>query len=200
MKCKYCDKKIVSKVKGLCHFHYYRQKRGIPPDWPFGKIYNKKTKQVCKAKGCDQWYSAKGYCRFHYERNRHGVPLDRAKGVKGKLNCNWKGGISYYPNQYQMKKNKKIKLEQENGKCEICKRKAKEVHHIKERANHSIENLKLLCTKCHRRLHRGRKNKTSIWIRRYGMNIQELCKILRCSYYTLVKWHKSGDIAFFLGK
>jgi len=198
-----CDRKTVAKE--LCKKHYYffreRKRKGIPPDWPYNKRYNTKYDYLCSMADCGQKTRVKGFCSFHYWRSRKGIPLDRPKGVKGELNHNWKGGIAHYPDQTTMKRNRKIKIEQQKGKCEICNRKGTRIHHKDgSRTNHLLENLKLLCTKCHGRVHRGRRAKTSIWIRRYGINAKDLGKKLNCSYETLVKWHKNGDIRYFLGK
>jgi len=46
------------------------------------------------------------------------------KNNKGKRNGNWKGGTAEYPNHYEMKKNRLIKLQQTKGKCEACRKRA----------------------------------------------------------------------------
>ena len=105
-----------------------------------------------------------------------------------------------YPNQKLMRKNKRIKRELEMGLCESCKDKGVDVHHIDySKDNHAIENLKLLCEKCHSKAHIGRTVKTSIWIRRYGMTSKRLAESLRCSIHTIEVWHKRGELNYFLG-
>lgn len=208
MECKVegCNKEV--RVRRFCLFHYYRDKQGIPLSWPYNKRYHMPTKKIkapiriCIVEGCEKKHEAKGYCSFHNSRLKRGISFSRPKGIKGNLNRHWNGGTSDYPNHHQMKKNRLIKIDQEKGKCEICKRKATQAHHKdRDKTNHTIDNLKLLCVKCHRRAHRGQKHhktKTSIWIRRYGMTVKELSKTLRCSYPTLIKWHEKGNIAYFL--
>jgi hypothetical protein len=212
MKCTFENCEKEAKATSFCQKHYCfvycRKKRGIPLDWPKGKVYNKRKRKrrkkkkvrICIVDGCVGKHVSKGYCSFHYERIKKGIPLNRPKGMKGELNHNWKGGVSDYPNQRQMRKNRKLKIEQEKGKCEVCKHEARIVHHLDGiKSNHEIDNLKLLCDKCHKQFH-PRHKKTSIWIRRYGMLSKDLCKRLQCSYGTLVKWHKSSDIKYFLEK
>lgn len=157
--------------------------------------------ELCSVQGCEKESRTKGYCKFHYVRWRRNVPFDRPFGLKGENNPNWKGGKSGYKDHWTMKKNRLIKIKQCQGKCEICNKKGLQVHHRDEnKQNHSLNNLIFLCIKCHKRLHRGRRNSTTIWIRRYGFNAKELCKKLNCSWGTLQKWHKQGWINFFLGK
>ena len=135
-------------------------------------------------------------------RKHNNISL-RGRNIKGKNNPNWKGGIAEYPNHSLMKKNRLIKLKQTAGKCEICGRKTEKmnIHHLDgSKSNHSLDNLILLCRNCHCRLHRGRKAKTSIWIRRYGATAKELCRKLQCSFVVLQKWHKQDWVDFFMGK
>lgn len=166
--------------------------------------------KICRIENCGHKSITKGLCSCHYRRWRKYGDFDLSKNDnKGQNNHNWKGGISNgkfnpYPNRRILIKNKEIKVKQQNGKCGLCGKRAIEIHHKDgNKTNHTIENLILLCLKCHRTLHRGRKNKsstTTIWIRRYGMKSKELCKKLRCSYQTLRIWHEKGRINFFLGK
>lgn len=160
--------------------------------------------KTCSAEKCNNKYLAKGYCCFHYHRDRKHIPFNRPFGNKGENNPRWSGGKDKYSyeNHHLMKKNRLIKIKQQKkGKCEICGGNGKHVHHKDDnKTNHSLDNLILLCQKCHGRLHKGRKNSTSIWIRRYGFTQETLCKKLSCCYQTLRDWHKSGWINFFLGR
>ena len=154
----------------------------------------------CSIQECERKHCAKGYCEFHYHRWQRGKPLLGPHGNKGKNNCNWSGGNSGYPNHYEMKKNRCVKIEQTKGTCELCPRKGETIHHIdKDKSNHSLGNLLFICRKCHGKLHRGYKTKTSIWMRRYGLKQKELCEKLRCSYSTLVKWHSENLVKQYLG-
>jgi len=156
--------------------------------------------KTCKVENCNRVAGSLGYCSKHYYRFTHGIPLDTLHPRGGKRSPNYKNGSFQYINYHILKKNRQIKFEQQKGKCEICGHAAKEVHHInKDKTNHSLDNLLLLCCKCHGRVHRGKKHKTSVWIRRYGMTCTDLCKKLRCSYPTLKKWHDKDFINFFLG-
>lgn len=161
----------------------------------------KKPERKCTIEYCNRKHHAKGYCVFDYRRYKYNIPFDRPVGIKGENNPRWNGGVSIYPKQKLMIKNRLIKIEQTKGKCERCPKKGKKVHHIDfSKTNHNLENLLWLCNKCHGQLHQGRKKTTSIWIRKYGMTIAELCKKLRCSYFILKSWDKQGWINSFLGK
>ena len=154
----------------------------------------------CSVPGCQNKHSAKGYCMLHYSRNRFNIPFDRPLHVwTGKYSPNWKGGIYPYPNNSLRQHNRLIKIEQMHGMCEICGKYTDRIHHIdKTKTNHSLENLMLLCPKCHYRLHRVERIKSSKWLRLYGLRAKDLCKKLKCSYYTLLDWHKNGRLKFFL--
>ena len=84
---------------------------------------------------------------------------NREKGATGENHWSWKGGKSQYPNHTEMKKNRKIKLGITGGKCEDCGKKEKimQIHHIDlSKINHKLNNLKLLCLKCHCKYHLNR--------------------------------------------
>jgi len=40
-------------------------------------------------------------------------------------------------------------------KCEVCSRKAVDIHHIEGRGNNDIKNLIALCRRCHDEVHNG---------------------------------------------
>ena len=98
-------------------------------------------------------------------------------------NSNQKKGVSEYPNHYDFKKIRLFLLIKNNWKCFICGNEATEVHHIDEdKSNHNEDNLMCVCRKCHiSRIHAGRKNKTSKYIRLFGYSIIELSSIVGCS-------------------
>jgi len=128
-------------------------------------------------------------CKFHLRRKHLGIELERKKGIRGKLNPNWNGGVSEYPNHYEMKKNRLIVLKKANYICSYCGNKATEIHHVDlSKDNHSLDNLKSACHKCNVRLHN--KTKTSKYIRFYGKTLVELSNILGVSRHTILKRHK----------
>ncbi len=101
--------------------------------------------------------------------------LKHCKQMFGEKNPNWKGGIAEYENHCEMKKVRLLKLKEAGGKCEVCSEVAAKVHHIDgSKTNHNMENLAVLCNKCHGIMHTGRPFKTSKYIREYGMTIQEI--------------------------
>src|ERR1700746_1973849 len=85
-----CNRIINS--KGLCKFHYDRQRKGIPLEAPFG---NPKPARFCSVEGCENEHESKGYCKFHYDRQlRTEVPLDAPKFNK-QLEAEW-GSPEYF--------------------------------------------------------------------------------------------------------
>lgn len=85
------------------------------------------------------------------ETEKDNKNTDVPKNKKGQ----WKGGVSYHTikNHYLLKKNRKIKLEMIDYICEECTASFKEVtayaYHVnKNKDDHSLENIKMLCGKC----------------------------------------------------
>jgi len=117
-------------------------------------------KRICSIKGCHEKIYCKSLCNHHWQRKKNGVPMSWPKhfnkgGIKpGSENPRWNGGISQYKNAGDLRRAKKILL-QNISECEICKRPAQQVHHIDQtKENHSIDNLVVLCIKCHRFIHK----------------------------------------------
>lgn len=106
--------------------------------------------------GCKNKYYAKDGCKRHYmryyKRLRSGnneLPLAEKISTK---NGRWKGGISKYSNHYLMKNRRREKIGMVGNKCESCGIESLrlEAHHLdKTKTNHTIDNLKILCHKCH---------------------------------------------------
>lgn len=154
--------------------------------------------RTCLVENCGRKHYAKGLCSIHYRRYRYHGSFEKRKG--GAASYNWKGGIADYPNHWKMKKQRLLKISQTKGRCELCGRKGKQIHHKDgSKTNHSIDNLMFLCQKCHGALHRGRKAKTSKYLRLYGMTFEDISKKLKCDYPIFIDWHKRGLIKFFLG-
>jgi hypothetical protein len=194
-----CGQKAIA--KGFCRIHYYRMKRGVPLNQT--KNYHPSNPLLkCRVEGCNKYTpSAVQLCNKHYRRWKDRIPMAIKDLRIGDTNWNWNGGIAEYPNQNLMRKNRLVKIGQQHVKCEICGHKGDKIHHKDgSKDNHKIDNLMLLCIKCHYRIHRGRKNKvkTRKWIRLYGMTQAKLCKQLNCSYYLLIEWHKADRIKFLL--
>lgn len=107
---------------------------------------------------------------------------NRSEAWKNKNNPRWNGGNSEYPNHITFKKMRIKILQRSKGRCEICGKLAKVVHHIDgDKSNHKMNNLIAVCNKCHTNLHRGtngdylggRPTKYSLI---YGMRIKEIAK------------------------
>lgn len=104
---------------------------------------------------------------------------------KGSKNPRWNGGISEYSNHCKLKKNRTKLLKIKNYKCEDCGGFAKYTHHKnRDKSDHSIENLKVLCSKCHPKYHKGTK-KESKYSRLYGMSIKEISSKTNLSVPTI---------------
>jgi len=123
--------------------------------------------------------------------------------AKGSANFMWKGGIAEYPNHYEMKKNRLIKLQQTKSRCEICNNRAYTIHHKDESVdNHSLKNLIVLCNSCHRIIHNSgyKKNHTSKFIRQYGMTLEKIADKLNINWGTCYKLHKQDKLTELLSK
>lgn len=173
-------------AKGLCRKHWNSQhSKGF---LACSVIF----KGICKVAGCQERETYSGYCQLHYSRYKRNIPLDRPKGVKGKLNYNWNGGVANYPNHYQMKKNRKVVLKKANYICHYCGKKATEVHHLDlSKDNHALSNLVATCHKCNSRI---RKPHTSKFKRMYGGSLMELAEKLGVSRATIYGLHKKGKL------
>ena len=85
-------------------------------------------------------------CKGYYSRTYKKKGYNQAR----ENNNAWKGGIGWYP-----------KLKLEIGKCQECSSVENLlVHHIDtDRSNNDPSNLKVLCRRCHHRLHITRDSK-----------------------------------------
>jgi len=121
--------------------------------------------------------------------------------IKGEKNPRWNGGTSQYPNHVEMKRNRLIKLKEADCKCEVCGEKAFCIHHIDESYdNHDLDNLAVLCKKCHTILHTADKKKkpTSKYIRLYGINLQQMAEMYGGSPSRYANLHKESRLKDFL--
>lgn len=90
-----------------------------------------------------------------------------------------------YPNHYEMKKKRLVKLHQHNFICEMCGGEGKYVHHIDgSKDNHELSNLKVVCRKCHISLHKekhGRPKKYDLkgLSVQYGLSIGAIYKRIK---------------------
>lgn len=114
---------------------------------------------------------------------------------KGEKNWRWNGGTSDYPDHSLMKRNRLVKLQQSKGRCEVCGKRAYQIHHIDEsRNNHTLENLVVVCNHCHGILHTGRTNKTTKYIRKYGKSAKEMALQFGCSTGTITHLDRSRKL------
>jgi hypothetical protein len=118
---------------------------------------------------------------------------------KGEKNINWKGGIAEYPNHSLMKRIRKFKLQSTNYICECCGGKATEIHHLdKSKTNHSFNNFKSLCHKCHMGIfhkdsgQRGNHNSGRKPYFYFGFSVQQISVISGYHPIYLTRLFKKG--------
>jgi hypothetical protein len=175
-------------AKKVCRLHYSRFRKTGSYELPIKPVYPEK----CSVEGCGRKQFWHEYCNLHYARlKRTGTLL--GDGNKGEKNHFWRGGVAYYPNQTKMKNARKYLLKT-IGHCEMCgSTKKLEVHHKDEsKTNHAIDNLSLLCHKCHQSLRRGKKSSNSKYIRLYGHTVSEISDIMGLSAGGVVVLHEEG--------
>ncbi len=116
----------------------------------------------------------------------------------GMKNARYSGsGVSHYANHYQLKLNRKHKLHQFNGHCEFCDKKGERIFHKdKNKNNHDISNLYILCNRHHGEMNKGRKNSTSKYKKMFGYTAREYAEIHNLSigkaYYAIRSKVKYG--------
>jgi len=106
-----------------------------------------------------------------------------------------KHGDSPYKNYHIMKKSRIVLLKRTKGRCELCDNRGKHIHHLDNSGtNHNLENLILVCSKCHSFLHAnfdkdGRQIKINTkHSRTYGMNLREIGEKFKVSRQTIYQW------------
>lgn len=190
---KECNKH--SYARGYCYNHYERFRTSGSPLGARSRL-NKCTfcNTLVRHVVCSK------HKRRYARLKELGLPLDYKGAMNaGSNNCNWNGGSSDYPNHHLMKKNRIIKFKQCDGKCQVCGKKAKMIHHADEdKSNHSLENLVPLCHKCHCAVHAGRKNKTSKMIQLYGISLQEMADKFGGTPSRFYSMHAKGLLNIFL--
>lgn len=184
-----CERSCYS--RSLCISHYNKLRlRGSHEDFP-----------KCVVSGCKKdSRKYKNYCSYHYYKLKKFGDTNYNGGNKGWRNGRWNGGTSEYKNHSLMKKNRKIKLKENGGKCEICNfRKSQVVHHKDHsKTNHSLDNLQPLCKKCHWKIHSGRKNGTSKFRGLYGNTINEIAGLIKKSTGFVYILHKTGKLGEYI--
>ena len=76
-------------------------------------------------------------------------------GSPGQKNSNWQGGRAQLPySPGWARKVKQLAWERAKNCCELCGLPGYDTHHIDfEKDNHELDNLQVLCRKCHKGLH-----------------------------------------------
>lgn len=210
IKCKVenCGNKYLA--KGYCKSHYYLLKRNKTLE---RKYYINKNK-ICKIVDCNKSAISKLLCSIHYERYRkYGVYEHTKENIEilkkkarnrmlKEKNPRWNNGIFEYPNHYEMKKNRLIKLQQTHRKCEICGKVANYIHHKDgSKNNHSLNNLIVICIKCHFILHNEDYKAfkyTSKMIRLYGISFREMAEKYGSSIARFYNMHREGILKNYL--
>jgi hypothetical protein len=102
-----------------------------------------------------------------------------------------------YPKHYTFKKNRLIRLDMVNGKCEMCGVNAQHVHHVDgNKGNHNVNNLMAVCCKCHAKFHKHpwscKSSKNEKCIRRF--NYSEIAKFTGVKKFEIVKYFRPTGI------
>jgi len=125
----------------------------------------------------------------------------RREAMKGENNPRWNGGNSDYPNHAELKRIRIEVLKKSKGKCEICGKPAKVVHHIDEdKSNQKIDNLIALCRNCHTPLHcddEGKSNRgrrpSAKYCNIYGTTIEEIANKFGVTNNAVYYWIKTPE-------
>jgi hypothetical protein len=125
--------------------------------------------------------------------------MTRKERMTGENNPRWNGGISEYTNHAELKRARLEILKKTKGKCEICGKIAKIVHHKDgDKSNHSLDNLIAVCQDCHTALHAGdyklshiQQGKPSKYGLIYGFNLKEMAEIFEVVPSTILYWLKN---------
>ena len=143
-------------AKGYCHAHHeYLRRTGKPLYAVYGscricgKVF-KKPKQLNLCPKHRDLRNGRMRKNLPYDDNFLKVKLSN----KGKRNGMWKGGVFEYKNHYTMKQNRLLRLEQAKYKCEAivgtsqCGKRANRIYHMnKDKQDHSLGNLGVVCNK-----------------------------------------------------
>ena len=181
-------------AKGFCANHYQKfRKTGNP----FGTKVKK-----CGWPDCGKMIiESFTFCNLHRNKGnfriKNNLPLDNTdyRIIKMLYNKNprWSGGNKGYKDHAEMKKNRLIKLQKQKGICEICGgNNGYHIHHKDGTTdNHSVENLIVVCVKCHCALHPITNTK---FLRLYGQKAETLSENLNCSLSKIYRYHRQGTL------
>ena len=117
----------------------------------YGKLYwrKQKNRKIASQNKLKYWKSHKS--KSHRD--------NLIKSVTGIKNNEWKGGISKNYTSVFRKRLRKIVFERDGNMCQMCYKEKRgtskfEVHHINgDKFNDKLNNLILLCSKCHIKIH-----------------------------------------------
>lgn len=118
--------------------------------------------------------------------------------MAGPNNPRWNGGKSDYPHHYDLKVARKKKMRSVEWTCERCGSRAVLTHHKNgDKSDHRIDNLMALCAACHGIVHRGHPKKTSKYLSRYGMRLNEIAAKSGVSIRTVCQYSKNPFVLKF---
>ena len=179
-----CNEKV--RAGGLCNKHYIQR-------WKWDHGINIK-RSLCENSGCSRMSNSGDICSkcslklTALENYMEYRPNYKNRGIN---NHSWKGGVSDYEDHYTFKKNRLIRIKQEDCKCEICGNDFKYVHHInKDKTNHDLTNLMVLCSKCHAKKH-DNLGKPKVYY--CGLHIVKLAEKIGISGMSLSKYIKNQN-------
>lgn len=164
-----CERQVS--LYGYCHMHSAQIVRT-------GHILQPKPTTKCMI--CGEPAKVKGFCRMHY--NLYITPHPGYK--KGEKNHSYKNGNSYFKHHYEVKKIRRQLIAKNGLICQDClsivpSPHLLHIHHRDEnKNNHAIENIQLLCVKCHGKKrngrHQDRLNNISLWAKLFGISYRKL--------------------------
>lgn len=147
-----CDRPYS--CKGLCGFHYKRQRTGVPLDKPYlGYSFNRANK-LCPT--CSKKFSV----QYSLRKTKYCSYSCRAKVRTGSKNPNWKGGITGSDQEQRNRFNRELRefiFARDNYTCVMCQISASgklQVDHIKKWSEYpelrfDVDNCRTLCMACH---------------------------------------------------
>lgn len=110
---------------------------------------------------------------------------------EGERNVNWNGGVGQYPGHHVFRRNRLVMMAACHWRCESCGELAEQAHHRNsDKMDHRVENLQPLCRRCHVAMHRGRRNATSKYLRRFGKTLAQIGAMYGVSPVVVFSWLK----------
>ena len=119
--------------KGFCKTHYYQYRnQNRPKHPPKVRVYKERK---CSVDGCFEKHFSKGMCHSHYSKKRYAESIEENRKVSLE--------------RYWVRRNKFLNGKYINPVCEVCSAKDRLNEHHLCYASEGIEEIVLLCVRCH---------------------------------------------------